>query len=139
MPETRPSQVDLQANKYTGSSVTFKDGNPQKRIAALELYVSRLRLLSVLQWSGGFRHIPIAILTDNKSNSRTMLANRSKKWPSAAILMELSLQLHVNRSCLAPSFTHQERQLVRSALRKGYFIIPPNAGNTSSGIPHHGG
>ena len=51
-------------------------------------------------------YIPVPILTDNQSNALTMLANRSKKWPSAAVLMELSLQLHVHQTCLAPAFIH---------------------------------
>ena len=97
----------------------FKDGNPQKRIAALELYGSLLLLLSVLQWSGGSRYMPIPILTDNQSNALTMLANRSKKWPSAAILMELSLQLHINQSCLAPAFIHREQNDWSDQLSKG--------------------
>ena len=97
----------------------FKEGNPQKRIAALELYGSLLLLLSVLQRSEGSRYLPIPILTDNQSNALTMLANRSKKWPSAAILMELSLQLHVNQSCLAPAFIHREQNDWSDQLSKG--------------------
>ena len=105
----------------------FKEGNPQKRIAALELYGSLLLLLSVLQHqlpvaltnmqSPGY--IPIPILTDNQSNALTMLANRSKKWPSAAILMELSLQLHVHQTCLAPAFIHRELNDWSDQLSKG--------------------
>ena len=42
-----------------------------------------------------------------------------KKWPNAAILMELSLQLHVNQTCLAPAFIHREHNDWSDQLSKG--------------------
>jgi hypothetical protein len=97
----------------------FKDRNPQKRIAALELYGSLLLLISVLRATEGPRYMPIPILTDNQSNALSMLANKSKKWPNAAILMELSLQLHVHQTCLAPAFIHWEHNDWSDQLSKG--------------------
>jgi len=120
-PSPQQSQVHwfykaLDAQHYQWA---FKDGNPQKRIAALELYGSLLLLMSVLQATEGPKYIPIPILTDNQSNALSMLANKSKKWPNAAILMELSLQLHTNQTCLAPAFIHREHNDWADQLSKG--------------------
>ena len=97
----------------------FKDGNPQKRTAALELYGSLLLLILVLGATEGPRYMPIPSLTDNQSNALSMMANNSKKWPNAAILMELSLQRHVHQTCLAPAFIHREHNDWSDQLSKG--------------------
>ena len=107
----------------------FKQGDPQKRIAAIELYGSLLLFLTIISCLGRRRAdgtqlppalmVPIPILTDNQSNALTMLANKSKKWPSAAILMELSLQIHVHQTSLAPAFIHRELNDWSDQLSKG--------------------
>jgi hypothetical protein len=37
-----------------------------------------------------------------------MLANKAKKWPGAAILMELSMTIHMHQATLSPAFVHRE-------------------------------
>ena len=107
----------------------FKQGDPQKRIAAIELYGSLLLFMTIISFLGrrgadGSQlptalMVPIPILTDNQSNALTMLANKAKKWPSAAILMELSLQIHVHQTSLAPAFIHRELNDWSDQLSKG--------------------
>ena len=88
----------------------FVEGNPQKRIAAIELYGSLNLLKFVLNTMQKELHnrIPIPLITDNQSNSLCMLANRTKRWPGAAILMEISMLIHYNQASLAPAFVHRD-------------------------------
>ena len=107
----------------------FKQGDPQKRIAAIELYGSLLLFMTIISFLGRRGEdgsqlptalmVPIPILTDNQSDALTMLANKSKKWPSAAILMELSLQIHVHQTSLAPAFIRRELNDWSDQLSKG--------------------
>ena len=87
----------------------FKDGNPQKRIAALELLGTLVLTHCILQKQGKTAAaVRIPVGSDNQGNIFALLNFASKKPHTAAILMELVLRLHVAGCSLAPCHVPRE-------------------------------
>ena len=81
----------------------FKDGNPQKRIAALELLGTLLLCKHLVTQQGqlpGRVRLPVG--SDNSGNIFSLLNLSAKKPYSAALLMELVLFLHCEGCSIAP-------------------------------------
>jgi hypothetical protein len=87
----------------------FDKTSPQKRIAALELYGTLLLFtaLRLQQNCNATQPIHVPMLTDNQGNAFSILNNNTKKWPCAAILMELCYQAHTS-ACI-PDIEHIKR------------------------------
>ena len=86
----------------------FKKGDPQKRIAAIELYGTLFLVLLLMskQPTAACRlHIPL--ISDNQGNVYSILNNATRKMPNAVILMELVYQIYQAGHMLAP--THSKR------------------------------
>ena len=86
----------------------FKNGDPQKRIAAIELYGTLFLVLLLMerQPSASCRlHIPL--ISDNQGNVYSILNNATRKMPNSVVLMELVYQIYQAGHLLAP--THSER------------------------------
>ena len=86
----------------------FKKGDPQKRIAAIELYGTLFLVLLLMskQPAAACRlHIPL--ISDNQGNVYSILNNATRKMPNAVILMELVHQIYQAGHMLAP--THSKR------------------------------
>ena len=74
----------------------FKDGNPQKRIAALELLGTLVLTHCILQKQGKTAAaVRIPVGSDNQGNVFALLNLASKKPHTAAILMELAACWHL--------------------------------------------
>ena len=85
-----------------------KKGDPQKRIAAIELYGTLFLVLLLMskQPTAACRlHIPL--ISDNQGNVYSILNNATRKMPNAVILMELVYQIYQAGHMLAP--THSKR------------------------------
>ena len=81
----------------------FKDGNPKKRIAALELLGTLVLTHCVLKLQGKTASaVKIPVGSDNQSSVFSLLNQASKKPHTAAILTELVLLLHAAGCTLAP-------------------------------------
>ena len=97
--------------RCTGSStksLRSLTGDPQKRIAALELYGTLFLVLLLMekQPTAACRlHIPL--ISDNQGNVYSILNNATRKMPNAVILMELVYQIYQAGHMLAP--THSKR------------------------------
>ena len=86
----------------------FKKNDPQKRIAALELYGTLfLALLLMAQNPSTSCRLHIPLVSDNQGNVYSILNNATRKMPTAVILMELVYQLYQAGHMLAP--THSRR------------------------------
>ena len=87
----------------------FKEGDPQKRIAAIELLGTLVlcRLLLTQQKSGS-SSVRLPIGSDNQGNVFSLLSFASKKPHTAAVLMELVWQLHLAGCSLAPCHVPRE-------------------------------
>ena len=86
----------------------FKNGDPQKRIAAIELYGTLFLVLLLMerQPSASCRlHIPL--ISDNQGNVYSILNNATRKMPNSGVLMELVYQIYQAGHLLAP--THSKR------------------------------
>ena len=86
----------------------FKKGDPQKRIAALELYGTLFLVLLLMdkQPTASCRlHIPL--ISDNQGNVHSILNNATRRMPNAVTLMELVYQIYQAGHMLAP--THSKR------------------------------
>ena len=68
----------------------FKDGNPQRRIAALEM-LGTVFLIRLAAWHRTHRNIDVTVrgITDSECNRYAMLKSYSSKMPGAAVHMEL--------------------------------------------------
>ena len=87
----------------------FKDGNPQKRIAALELLGTLLLCKHLVARQGqlpGRVRLPVG--SDNSGNIFSLLNLSAKKPYSAALLMELVLFLHCEGCSIAPNHIPRE-------------------------------
>ena len=87
----------------------FRQRITTKRIAALELYATLLLFTALLQRQTAktTQTIHIPMLTDNQGNAFSMLNHNTKKWPCAAILMELCYQAY-NTGCI-PDIERRKR------------------------------
>ena len=87
----------------------FKDGNPQKRIAALELLGTLLLCKHLVAQQGqlpGRVRLPVG--SDNSGNIFSLLNLSAKKPYTAALLMELVLFLHCEGCSIAPNHVPRE-------------------------------
>jgi hypothetical protein len=86
----------------------FDKGDPQLRIAALELYGSLLLFHFLLQKIPG-HVVPLylPLLTDNQGNAFSVLNHNTKKWPCSAIMMEICAQA-TKHNCI-PQLEHIKR------------------------------
>ena len=85
----------------------FDKGDPKLRIAALELLATVL----LVHYSGskhfGFAEIMLPLRTDNQGNAFSVRRNYAKKWPNAAIMMELAMRRHATG--IRPHLSHVNR------------------------------
>eukprot|EP00438_Fugacium_kawagutii_P032056 Skav228740 [mRNA] locus=scaffold655:292925:297411:- [translate_table: standard] len=87
----------------------FKEGDPKKRIAALELFATLILCHSMLDHQGHTTsHVRLPVGSDNQGNVFALLNMASKKPHTAILLMELILTLHTSGSSLAPSHVPRE-------------------------------
>eukprot|EP00438_Fugacium_kawagutii_P020964 Skav207094 [mRNA] locus=scaffold1067:183445:184170:- [translate_table: standard] len=107
----------------------FKEGDPKKRIAALELFATLILCHSMLDHQGHTTsHVRLPVGSDNQGNVFALLNMASKKPHTAILLMELILTLHTSGSSLAPS--HVPRELngqMNSHTPTSWASIPPLA------------
>ena len=91
------------------STWAFKQNDPQKRIAALELYGTLfLALLLMAQNPSTSCRLHIPLVSDNQGNVYSILNNATRKMPTAVILMELVYQLYQAGHMLAPTHSHRD-------------------------------
>ena len=90
-------------------SWAFKEGDPQKRIAAIELLGTLVlcRLLLARQQSES-SSVRLPIGSDNQGNVFSLRSFASKKPHTAAVLMEFVWQLHLAGCALAPCHVPRE-------------------------------
>jgi hypothetical protein len=85
----------------------FDKGAPKLRIAALELMATVL----LVHYSGsknfGSAEIMLPLRTDNQGNAFSVRRNYAKKWPNAAIMMELAMRRH--NTGIRPHLSHVNR------------------------------
>jgi hypothetical protein len=81
----------------------FDKETPQQRISSLELYSSICLVKIILLQDTASRPI-VPIFTDNQGNALALLANRSKKWPNAAFIMDLALTLYLSKAQIRPQY-----------------------------------
>eukprot|EP00438_Fugacium_kawagutii_P020166 Skav209788 [mRNA] locus=scaffold9:678961:679755:- [translate_table: standard] len=88
----------------------FKDGDPSRRIAALEMF-GTLLLTSLLisRRSPGSINLPLELVTDNQGNAYSLLSGKAKQLPGSAFLMQIVLLLYDSGAHLCPS--HRKRVL----------------------------
>ena len=101
--------VDPHAAMEPSTPWAFKDGNPQKRIAALELLGTLLLCKHLVAQQGqlpGRVRLPVG--SDNSGNIFSLLNLSAKKPYSAALLMELVLFLHCEGCSIAPNYVPTE-------------------------------
>ena len=86
----------------------FKKNDPQKRIAALELYGTLfLALMLMAQNPSTSCRLHIPLVSDNQGNVYSILNNATRKMPTAVILMELVYQLYQAGHMLAPAHSRR--------------------------------
>ena len=87
----------------------FEAINPQRMIAALEMYGSLLLFTALMTKikpeSGSTR---TAFLTDNQGNAYAMLKGAARKWPSAAFLMQILRTAQHNKTMVASQHVYRE-------------------------------
>ena len=92
-----------------GHPWAFKSGDPQKRIAALEMMGTLLLVYFLIQkGSRGSARVMIPMVSDNQGNIYAILNQKTRKMPTALLLMELVLQLHLHECRVAPSHVKRD-------------------------------
>ena len=87
-PRQVPSEM-VPAQNHTGG---FTTGDPQRAIAALELFGLLLLVRAVLLCAAGSAsHTRILVASDNQGNVFSLLNDSTRRMPNAAILMEIVL------------------------------------------------
>ena len=91
-----------------------KDGDPTRRIAALEMY-GKLILTHFLLTLGGksLLRTRLSLISDNQGNIFALLNQKTKHMPTSAFLMQLIVMIHAAGVQLAPS--HMKRDYNRCA------------------------
>ena len=85
-----------------------QDGDPTRRIAALEMFGTLILTYFLLQRGGKtLLRTRLSLISDNQGNIFAMLNQKTKKMPTSAILMQLVVLLHSSGVQLAPS--HMKR------------------------------
>ncbi|CAE8597004.1 unnamed protein product [Polarella glacialis] len=86
-----------------------KDNNPQRAIAAIELYGTLvLQQLITHTTASSSSAITVKVRTDNKGNVYNVLNYKAKQWPNYAILMELALQQHFTNTTTSIRHVYRE-------------------------------
>ena len=87
----------------------FKDSDPKKRIATIELFGTLiLALFLAKRQKGQASRVRIPVGSDNQGNVYSMLNMASKKAHTSAILMELILQMHLLGCTISASHVPRE-------------------------------
>ena len=85
-----------------------QEGDPTRRIAALEMFGTLILTYFLLQRGGKtLLRTRLSLISDNQGNIFAMLNQKTKKMPTSAILMQLVVLLHSSGTQLAPS--HMKR------------------------------
>ena len=92
-----------------GEPWAFTTGDPQRAIAALELFGLLLLVRAVLICAAGSAsHTRILVASDNQGNVFSLLNDSTRRMPNAAILMEIVLTLHDQQVMLGPSHVKRD-------------------------------
>eukprot|EP00438_Fugacium_kawagutii_P026476 Skav202787 [mRNA] locus=scaffold326:557621:558709:+ [translate_table: standard] len=88
----------------------FKDGDPSRRIAALEMFGTLLlTALLIDKRTDDTVNLPLELVTDNQGNAYSLLSGKAKQFPCSAFLMQIVLLLYNSGAHLCPS--HRKRDL----------------------------
>ena len=85
----------------------FKEGDPQKHIAALEMMGTLVLFKLIGHHCSTSRHAITTLKTDNQANVHSLTKERAKKWPGADIMMELVVA--AQRVGATPHIIHVKR------------------------------
>ena len=111
MPNPDKSRVKWFQHRITpeGEPWAFTTGDPQRAIAALELFGLLLLVRAVLLCAAGSAsHTGILVASDNQGNVFSLLNDSTRRMPNAAILMEIVLTLHDHQVMLGPSHVKRD-------------------------------
>ena len=85
----------------------FDKGDAKQRIAAIELYGTLLLTMVMIHMTTVSARVQLPMVTDNQGNAYAVLGHATRRWPNAAILMELMLQTLVAQA--TPHIQHVKR------------------------------
>ena len=111
VPNPEKSRVKWFQHRITpeGEPWAFATGDPQRAIAALELFGLLLLVRAVLICAAGSAsHTRILVASDNQGNVFSLLNDSTRRMPNAAILMEIVLTLHDQQVMLGPSHVKRD-------------------------------
>ena len=111
VPNPDKSRVKWFQHRITpeGEPWAFTTGDPQRAIAALELFGLLLLVRAVLLCAAGSAsHTRILVASDNQKNVFSLLNDSTRRMPNAAILMEIVLTLHDHQVMLGPSHVKRD-------------------------------
>ena len=111
VPNPDKSRVKWFQHRITpeGEPWAFTTGDPQRAIAALELFGLLLLVRAVLLCAAGSAsHTRILVACDNQGNVFSLLNDSTRRMPNAAILMEIVLTLHDQQVMLGPSHVKRD-------------------------------
>ena len=111
VPNPDKSRVKWFQHRITpeGEPWAFTTGDPQRAIAALELFGLLLLVRAVLLCAAGSAsHTRILVASDNQGNVFSLLNDSTRRMPNAAILMEIVLTLHDHQVMLGPSHVKRD-------------------------------
>ena len=111
VPNPDKSRVKWFQHRITpeGEPWAFTTENPQRAIAALELFGLLLLVRAVLLCAAGSAsHTRILVASDNQRNVFSLLNDSTRRMPNAAILMEIVLTLHDHQVMLGPSHVKRD-------------------------------
>ena len=111
VPNPDKSRVKWFQHRITpeGEPWAFTTGDPQRAIAALELFGLLLLVRAVLLCAAGSAsHTRILVASDNQGNVFSLLNDSTRRMPNAAILMEIVLTLHDQQVMLGPSHVKRD-------------------------------
>ena len=111
VPNPDKSRVKWFQHRITpeGEPWAFTTGDPQRAIAALELFGLLLLVRAVLLCAAGSAsHSRILVGSDNQGNVFSLLNDCTRRMPNAAILMEIVLTLHDQQVMLGPSHVKRD-------------------------------
>ena len=111
VPNPDKSRVKWFQHRITpeGEPWAFTTGDPQRAIAALELFGLLLLVRAVLLCAAGSAsHTRILVASDNQGNVFSLLNDSTRRMPNAAILMEIVLTLHDRQVMLGPSHVKRD-------------------------------
>lgn len=86
-----------------------KNGDPTKRIAALEMFGTLILTFFLLMKGGkSLLRTRLALISDNQGNIFALLNQKTKKMPTSAFLMQLIVMLHRAGVQIAPSHVKRD-------------------------------